>query len=107
MNEREMFDLQDVDVSQQLVGLKSALMDRLNELESDKKKQTEQTMLSLVDDLERIKSEWENCLYVLKQHEAEYKSLISELKEIKVTMNTMGLRIPLHKKFSKKFKQTK
>lgn len=59
----------------------------------------------LINDLEKIKSEWIKIIENLNKKDIEYSYLISELKTIKDIMRNMGFKIPIHKKILLYFKK--
>lgn len=56
----------------------------------------------LIVDLEKIKQDWESSLADLNDKRNKYSELIVELQEIKNIMNSMGFKIPWHKKIKHK-----
>ena len=60
---------------------------------------------SLIDDLEKIKQEWELVLDDLNDKREKYYNLITDLQVIKNVMVDKGFRIPWHRKITNKLKR--
>lgn len=58
----------------------------------------------LIQDLEKIKSEWLQALNDLQNAKLKYSFLIKNLQEIKKLMGDIGYKIPLRKRIIMKFK---
>lgn len=59
----------------------------------------------LIIELESLKNEWRESLDKLKGYEIQYLELISQLKEIKKTMVSMGFTISWYQKIILKIKK--
>ena len=60
--------------------------------------------LTMIQDLEKIKSEWLQALNDLQNAKLKYSFLIKNLQEIKKLMGDIGYKIPLRKRIIMKFK---
>lgn len=77
------------------------------ELDSQSNSESYKRVKDLVSELENIKSKWLNDIEKLEKQSYEYSILISELKEIKKIMTSVGFKIPLHKKILLHFQREK
>lgn len=92
----ELVRKRNIELVQQLEDLKKNLnqeQEKSNEVTDEYK-----TYKQLINELEKIKTEWLDSLNKLKQYEKEYSELISDLKLAKKSLKDIGVKIPSRKK---------
>lgn len=98
----ELVRKRNAELSKQIDELKEKI-----KLDSQLNSESHKRVEDLISDLEDIKSKWLNSIEKLEKKSYEYSILISELKEIKKIMTSMGFKIPWHKKILLHFQRYK
>ncbi len=96
MNKQKQMDLirkRNIELSKQIDDLKFKI-----EFDTQLNMEGYKRAKDLIDDLEKIKSEWMIVVEDLRKKDIEYSYLISELKTMKDIMKSMGFKIPIYKK---------
>lgn len=96
MDKKKQIDLirkRNSDLSKQFNDLKFKL-----ELDSKLNIDSYKIAKDLINDLEKIKLDWNKSLDEIQNYKIQYAILINELKEIKKTLNSMGFKLPHHKR---------